>query len=205
MSRGVALAVLLLTAACTPAGDTIGGPEYTAEALGRLKAEAEAACEQRRQPVPPHPFTTDGCSMWPDSAWQACCVAHDVPYWCGGIADDRRQADEQLRGCVADKGSPGVAAFMYWGVRAGGHPWLPFPWRWGLRPGVAARLRRAAALMSLVKRGDAGGRAQGSGARRHGEPSSPLPLRARRASRRGFDWTVPQPPLGDGGTERAVP
>ena len=34
--------------------------------------------------------------------------------------------------------------------------------------------------MSLVTRGAAGGRARGSGARRHGEPSSPLPLRARR-------------------------
>ena len=41
--------------------------------------------------------------------------------------------------------------------------------------------------------------------RHHGEPSSPLPLRARRASRRRVDCPTTQPPLGDGGPEPASP
>src|SRR5919106_2423592 len=61
------------------------------------------------------------------------------------------------------------------------------------------------ALLTLVKRGDARGRARGPRPRHHGEPSSPFERRARRASHRRFDWPTPQPPLGDGGPERAVP
>jgi len=60
-------------------------------------------------------------------------------------------------------------------------------------------------LMSVVKRGGAAGRVRGPRARHHGEPSSPFERRARRASRRRFDWSVPEPPRGDGGPERAGP
>jgi hypothetical protein len=53
-----------------------------------------------------------------------------MAYWCGGSAAARAQADEELRACVADHGSPCTAGWMYVGVRMGGIPWQPFPWRW---------------------------------------------------------------------------
>jgi hypothetical protein len=54
-----------------------------------------------------------------------------MAYWCGGRAGEREQADERLRACVAEHGGNGIATLLYWGVRVGGHPWLPFYWRWG--------------------------------------------------------------------------
>jgi hypothetical protein len=126
--------ITLLTGGCAARRHTVVGPAYTPEALDRLAADAEAQCRAHRagDPAsPPNPFTTDGCSLWPDGQWQACCVTHDVSYWCGGSAVDRKHADQRLRACVVETGHPVNAGFMYWGVRLGGHPWLPFPWRWG--------------------------------------------------------------------------
>lgn len=80
--------------------------------------------------TPPHPFTTDGCSAWPDDGWVDCCVVHDVAYWCGGSAEDRARADELLESCVASV-APRMAPVMWLGVRMGGVPWMPTPWRWG--------------------------------------------------------------------------
>jgi hypothetical protein len=57
----------------------------------------------------------------------------------------------------------------------------------------------------LVERGDAGGGTREPRARHHGEPLSPFERGARRASRPRLDWTPTEPPLGDGGTERAGP
>jgi hypothetical protein len=34
--------------------------------------------------TPTRAFLTDGCSWWPDGAWQECCVTHEIAYWCGG-------------------------------------------------------------------------------------------------------------------------
>jgi hypothetical protein len=59
--------------------------------------------------------------------------------------------------------------------------------------------------MALVKCGDVGDRARGPRARPHGEPSSPFERRARRASHRQLEVATPEPPLGDGGPERAEP
>jgi hypothetical protein len=97
-----------------------------------LEERAQAGCVARSSgALPPHAFTTDGCSAWPDGHWQLCCVEHDVAYWCGGGIETRRAADIALRTCVTQRGSPMIADLMYLGVRLGGMPWLPFPWRWG--------------------------------------------------------------------------
>ncbi|MBC3880515.1 hypothetical protein H8K35_03660 [Undibacterium sp. LX40W] len=83
------------------------------------------------------PFTTDGCSMFPDRSyiskadWCSCCVAHDLAYWRGGTAEQRRQADLALKDCVqkATK-NPFLANMMYEGVRVGGGPYLFTTYRW---------------------------------------------------------------------------
>jgi hypothetical protein len=131
--RGAALRALgavalgCVVAGCSPYASTIGGLD--AQALDKLEKQATVACQQRTGQEPPEPFTTDGCTLFPDGEWQSCCVDHDVTYWCGGSAETRAEADSQLRACVADKGGP--AGLMYPGVRAGGHPYVPAPWRWG--------------------------------------------------------------------------
>lgn len=134
-SRPLLLVILVGTALplsfCTPTRSTIGG--HTASQLDEVAGAARAECLARRPggDVPPHPFTTDGCSLWPDGAWQGCCVTHDKAYWCGGTAQERREADEALRICVVRHSSATMAGLMYVGVRLGGAPWLPVPWRWG--------------------------------------------------------------------------
>jgi hypothetical protein len=83
------------------------------------------------------PFSTDGCSRFPDRSatgrtdWCHCCVAHDLAYWRGGTADERLHADQGLRACVRQSGGGGLlAALMYAGVRVGGSPHRPTPYRW---------------------------------------------------------------------------
>lgn len=75
-------------------------------------------------------FTSDGCTGWFDDSWLACCVVHDISYWCGGSEQDRKEADRELKQCVNKKLNM-MGSFMYVGVQMGGHPWLPTPWRWG--------------------------------------------------------------------------
>lgn len=83
------------------------------------------------------PFTSDGCSVFPDGTpseqtlWLECCRAHDYAYWKGGTYEERLQADNTLRACVSQVGEPQVAAMMLNGVRIGGAPHLPTPFRWG--------------------------------------------------------------------------
>lgn len=83
------------------------------------------------------PFVSDGCSCFPDGTladpqkWRAACVRHDWAYWQGGTATDRLKADRALRQALLSKGHPLTAHIAYLGVRAGGHPLLPTPWRWG--------------------------------------------------------------------------
>ena len=121
----------LASAACTRhERHTVGG--YSAEQLAVITEDARAKCAvQRGADLPPYEFTTDGCSMFPDGQWRQCCVDHDKPYWCGGSAEERKKADETLRMCVANASSPLMGLLMYDGVRLGGVPWLPTPWRWG--------------------------------------------------------------------------
>lgn len=124
------IVVVAALSGCTPTHSTIGG--YTSEELAKVVQEARNECAARRGAahVPPNPFTTDGCSLWPDCTWQECCVDHDKWYWCGGSAEDRKEADATLRNCVARE-SANTASLMWVGVRLGGAPWLPLPWRWG--------------------------------------------------------------------------
>jgi hypothetical protein len=83
------------------------------------------------------PFTTDGCSAFPDGTfeqkelWLECCTAHDYSYWKGGSYNDRVKADQALEQCVAKSGEPEIALLMLAGVRVGGSPLLPTSFRWG--------------------------------------------------------------------------
>ena len=82
------------------------------------------------------PFTTDGCSSFPDgtlkqqSLWVNCCIRHDLAYWKGGSYDEKLQSDKALQSCVAEVGEPEIAAIMLAGVRVGGSPYFPTPYRW---------------------------------------------------------------------------
>lgn len=83
------------------------------------------------------PFTTDGCSMFPDgvinddSKWVKCCIKHDLAYWKGGTESERDKADEDLKKCVADTGEEEISAVMHFGVKVGGSPVYPTWYRWG--------------------------------------------------------------------------
>lgn len=77
-------------------------------------------------------FESDGCSMVPDGNYYSCCYLHDFSYWPGGTAEARQRADEALQTCVREiTGSEALAGAMYKGVRVGGGPDLPTPYRWG--------------------------------------------------------------------------
>lgn len=104
------------------------------DALERV-AEAYCAAKRAARPGnsrlrPDYLFTTDGCSRWPDGSWTVCCIVHDILYWCGGSAPEREDADRELMRCVNGR-APIMGDIVYAGVRIGGHPWLPTPWRWG--------------------------------------------------------------------------
>jgi len=83
------------------------------------------------------PFTSDGCSAFPNGTpknktlWLNCCIRHDLAYWKGGTYQERLDADLALERCVAVAGEPKIAKLMLRGVRAGGSPHLPTPYRWG--------------------------------------------------------------------------
>jgi len=113
-----------------------------------IQAQFAFAQAQPAQPAPPAeppkqaavlaPFTSDGCSLFPDRApignadWCSCCVEHDLAYWRGGTADERERADARLRACVTDKtGDQALGETMYLGVRAGGGPYFLTWYRWG--------------------------------------------------------------------------
>jgi len=85
-----------------------------------------------------HDFSSDGCTLFPDGTpkdrtkWCDCCFAHDIAYWRGGTAEERKAADQALRACVlARTGNKALADTMYEGVRLGGHPAFPTWYRWG--------------------------------------------------------------------------
>lgn len=83
------------------------------------------------------PFTTDGCSMFPDgnlknnSKWINCCIKHDYAYWKGGTKEEREFADNELKQCVAELGEESLSLIMHAGVRLGGEPFYPTWYRWG--------------------------------------------------------------------------
>ena len=100
-----------------------------------LAALTLAACASVKSLAP---FTTDGCSLFPDRSlagrtdWCDCCLAHDLAYWRGGTEDERLSADRNLRTCVEQKTkNHALAETMYLGVRVGGGPEIKSPFRWG--------------------------------------------------------------------------
>ena len=105
--------------------------------LGRLifLAAFAVACSSDSQL---RPFTSDGCSLFPDSSpitkddWCSCCFVHDLAYWRGGTAAERETADARLSECVLAKTrNENLAKLMYEGVRAGGSPYFYNWYRWG--------------------------------------------------------------------------
>ncbi|MCW9054716.1 MAG: hypothetical protein OQJ98_01925 [Candidatus Pacebacteria bacterium] len=98
--------------------------------IGELRKEVYSSIEV----PPPYVFTTDGCSLWPNSIWGEdltdICIEHDIEYWRGGSAEERKQADDLLRERV-NKRAPFVGDIMYLGVRAFGGLFMPTSWRWG--------------------------------------------------------------------------
>lgn len=136
----VCLLASILFSGCTTLESRLSIEPYTKDKRMRNELEqvAETYCREKRtglnaaesQRQPDFIFTTDGCSRWPDDSWVTCCIAHDIPYWCGGSEEDRKEADQELMHCVNGK-TPGMGNLLYAGVRLGGAPWLPTPWRWG--------------------------------------------------------------------------
>ena len=103
-------------------------------ALASLLVLAFAGCTS---PSGLQPFTTDGCTLFPNGTlahkdlWLDCCIKHDYKYWMGGTEAERAKADIELQKCVAAVGEPKTAELMLRGVRAGGTPYLPTGFRWG--------------------------------------------------------------------------
>ena len=81
--------------------------------------------------TPDYPFKSDGCSCVPDLDIETCCLDHDRAYWCGGARWQKLQADHDFRQCIRDADRQKIAALYFMGVRVGGSPYLPTPWRWG--------------------------------------------------------------------------
>jgi hypothetical protein len=84
------------------------------------------------------PFTTDGCSMYPDGVlfvdsnrWVHCCIVHDIAYWIGGNHQEKIDADYDLGMCVAEKSSSIQGDLMSSGTRFGGVANNILPWAWG--------------------------------------------------------------------------
>jgi hypothetical protein len=120
---------------CAPTQHTPEPYRSDPAAARALEARAEALCAARPAVVRTHPvrpFITDGCSAWPDGpSYLECCVEHDLLYWCGGTAAEREAADDRFGRCVAERSSSFLGAWMRLGVRIGGHPIFPTPYRWG--------------------------------------------------------------------------
>ena len=77
------------------------------------------------------PFSSDGCSLFPDGTWSHCCYTHDLTYWKGGTSAQRQEADLVLRQCVEQTGHSTTASLMYHGVRLFGSAYTPAWFRWG--------------------------------------------------------------------------
>lgn len=83
------------------------------------------------QAAPPRECRVDGCTLAPSLDFLHCCDEHDIRYWAGGTIDERFEADRDLRKCMAAADHGALANLYYLGVRFGGTPYLPTPWRWG--------------------------------------------------------------------------
>ena len=108
------------------------GAEGTMFRHQELETTAARVCPLTPDEMLTPVFVSNGCSVWPDGKdYLGCCVQHDLAYWCGGSVAARREADRNLRECVAGQSRGLNAWLMYLGTRFGGHPLWPMPWRWG--------------------------------------------------------------------------
>jgi hypothetical protein len=90
-------------------------------------------------------FTSNGCSVFPDGDTFGCCYIHDLAYWSGGTAADRRHADRALEQCVADvTGNHAIGGVMYLGVTLFGLPGVPTRVQWGYGWGESRQTSYAA-------------------------------------------------------------
>jgi len=109
----------------------------SAFALLALLAGAVVSAEKIDTTAILKPFISDGCSIFPDGNWQSqtlwysCCFKHDYDYWKGGTETQRKSSDNALKQCVIELGEAEIAELMLTGVRAGGGPYWPTPYRWG--------------------------------------------------------------------------
>jgi len=128
----VLAALAFVGLACAPAARRGPTANDAVAELAALRQRASASCLHRRPGLlPPRPFTTDACTWWPDGDWSACCIEHDMAYWCGGTTEARRAADTALRACIGRDHGATLSTLTYLGVRVGGAAWMPVPWRWG--------------------------------------------------------------------------
>ena len=123
--------VVSLTALAACATPALSSDPIPAKTKLQLDAELYCVAKHGNKGLPPKRFTTDGCTLWPDSDWGHCCVTHDIAYWCGGSAAQRADADRELGLCLTRNGDAGMGSIMRLGTRLGGFSILPVPWRWG--------------------------------------------------------------------------
>lgn len=77
-------------------------------------------------------FTSNGCSVFPEGDAFGCCYVHDMAYWQGGTAAERRRADLALHRCVVDvTGNYVESGLMYAAVSLFGLPGVPSRVQWG--------------------------------------------------------------------------
>ena len=68
--------------------------------------------------------------------WRECCEVHDRAYYYGGSRDEKKDADEALKQCVAlmlDQDISGImlGSAMEIAVEIGGAPYFTTSYRWG--------------------------------------------------------------------------
>ena len=104
--------------------------------LSALAQSADARTSVENNSI--HNFTSDGCSMSPDGSvilvkteFIPCCVQHDVAYWAGGTAQQKLEADNNLRICITQNSNAFVGSIYYRSVRFAGGPHLPTAFHWG--------------------------------------------------------------------------
>lgn len=103
-------------------------------AVSALSIAAQTKTALVAQQMIPENFESDGCTHFPNGDYLDCCFQHDLAYYNGGSWMQRWRADGQLRKCVAAKNGwwhKPVSVIMWGGVRIGGLPFLPTPYRWG--------------------------------------------------------------------------
>ncbi len=96
--------------------------------------ELVVVANSKTEAVPTKEFYTDGCSLWINGFFNKdftdICIEHDIKYWKGGSAEERKRADDELRKLINEK-IPLMGDIMYIGVRTFGFPNPLVPWGWG--------------------------------------------------------------------------